>query len=398
MTPAEEKSSVRPEPLSDVMQAGWYYATENGMVGPLALEALAEAAIQGNIKPDSAVWHAEFGDEWRAASEVVELKKALRAASAAQLEELSRRKVVIEPLQTALSQAIKTVTAVLFKPGSVAAWLSLALCDMMASARMMAGINSTAAPPSIGGGATAAEAITALYEYLRAGVIAIFEPRFSYAWLLSIVIYGLFTSYVAAKGRLLLVGKTYMPDEPLALLWRRTLDRTSSLWRYCFLLDFLLNIAFFILLYKGFASDMGVGAGGGETLWSAPSFRWFASAFAVAAVFEFIRTAVYHFVEPLVFVLGVPVSDAVGMVMRALCVTRNAVARVTGFFALVAAFRLAYFVAVFLLAMVLPSPVVLPIAMLLMVPVDFLIRALGAHLVVVPAEGTSTGDELTRPS
>ena len=361
-------------------QAPWHYATAAGAtVGPITTEALAAAVASGDIAPDTAVWRAEYGDKWRAASTVPELIHAWLSAEAARVASVERDTVLaIDPPFHAFAESFRLVVATLFRPFSILAWLSLALCNLMASSRMMAGPGSSPTAIPIPPNATPAAAMAAVLDYLRAGVTALFEPHVSYIWIGTILIYGILTSYIAAKGRLLFVGKTFFPKEQLPLLWRRTIGRTGSLWRLYFILDVIFNLGFFWLLYRHFTTS--------DFAQSSAITPWFTCAMLLAVAVEAVRTAVFHFAEPLVFLLGIPVGTAARMAGRAIISTRGAIPRLIGFFAIIVACRIAYLGIVIIAATLLPPSILLPVAIVALLPVDFLIRTFGTRFLYVKCE------------
>lgn len=395
-----DADATQPEGPAIKADAPWHYATPaGGSVGPLTTEALAEAVASGGIAPDTAVWRAEYGDKWRAARTIPELLPAWIAAEAARVASAERDTVlVVAPPSRAFAEALGIVSSALFHPFSILAWLSLALCRLMASSRMVAGSGGGATPPAISADADPAAILPPLLDYLRQSVASIFTPRVSFGWIATIVLYGLFTSYIAAKGRLMLVGKAYFPREPLHQLWRRAIGRTASLWRLYFSLDATLNLLFYWLVFRFLAAANLVGpaapdASGlvdafGAAL-SSPAAIWLTAATLLVAAIELVRALAFHFAEPLVFLLGVPVGAASRMVRRAMRDTPGAAGRLVGFFAIILVCRAAYFALVLCAALILPSAMLLPVAVAALLPLDFLVRVFGTRFIVVKCPSPS---------
>ncbi|MBR0056881.1 MAG: DUF4339 domain-containing protein [Kiritimatiellae bacterium] len=372
-------------------QAIWYYATaDSGTVGPLTPEALSAAVASGAVAPDTAVWRAEFGNRWRAAATVPELLPAWRAAEAARVENAERSvSPSLASPGAALAEAFAGVRSLLFRPFRILAWVSLAFCNMMASSRMLAMPGGVATPPArIPADATAADQLAALLAYVRDSAASVFSPRLSVIWLATAAIYGLFTAYIAAKGRLLFVGRTYFPEEPLPALWRRTIGRTASLWRLCFLLDAAVNLALFLGLRRFFlASGLAdpattIDAEAAVAALSSGAARWLAASLGGIALLEIVRSLAFHFAEPAIFLLGIPVVSAARIFWRAVSAAPS---RFCGFIALVVLIRAVHLGAVFAAAAMLPQAALAAFALVSLLPVNFLVRSLSARILVLQA-------------
>lgn len=395
-TQSDAERPILPQPPREVADSGavWHYARSgSATVGPISTAALREAAVAGEIAPDTAVWHPDFGAEWRAAASIPDLIPAWRERERRRVAAVSATAVVetVAPLR-AFSAAIAFLFSRLFRSFSFLFWLTVALADLMASSRMFAGTGGESAFPAFAQGASpevfAAAAVTAVRDNLA----IVFEPRLSVAWLATVLIYGIFSSYIAAKGRLLFVARVCFPDEPLSLLWKRGIGRTASLWRFYFLLNVLLNVAFAWLLHR-FCRASGLSAAQGpldfDTIAAAfatPSAFLVPVALALFAVVEFVRSCAFHFVEPVVFSLGIPVSAAARLLRRNLPAS---LPRFAAFFAIVVAVRAAYFALVIATATLLPSSVLLPLAVLLLLPFDFLVRSFGISFISIKTGTTS---------
>lgn len=389
--PPDGERPVSPQPpgkVADAPAERWHYARSgSATVGPVSIGALREAVASGEIDPDTAVWHPDFGAEWRAAATIPDLLPAWRERERRRVASVSATAVVgtVQPLR-AFASAFAFVFGRLFRAFSFLFWLAVALADLMASSRMFSGTGGETALPALAQGARPADLAVAAVTDARDGLAAIFEPRISIVWLATVVIYGFFTSYIAAKGRLLFVAKACFPDEPLPLLWKRGIGRTASLWRFYFLLDVVLNIGFAWLLWR-FCRISGLAAAKGPLDFAAvsaafdtPAALLVSAALALFAAIEFVRTCAFHFIEPVVFTLGIPVSAAARLLRRNL---PSALPRFAAFFALVVAVRAAYFSLVLVVATLLPPAILLPVAVLILLPFDFLVRSFGISFIEI---------------
>lgn len=366
----------------------WYYAASDGStVGPLTLEALSNAVLTGDILSDTAVWTEGFGPQWRAARNVEELRPAWVRAERDRIEAVKRLPIAVHRPLEALGESLAVARSALFAPFSFLSWLSIAFCNLMACTRMLYGVDGMQG--AIAGQSTTYQQVFAAF---RDGVARLFEPGLSTAWLLTILIYGAMNAYIGTKGRLLFVGKALFPQEPIALLWRRGVGRTSSLWRLYYFLDISLNLGFYALIYR-FLSVSGLigGEASREAVAAAmggPAAKWAIAALALVLAVEFLRSAAFHFVEPVVFMFGIPVSSAARMVLAA--IPRNA-ARFLGFFGIVVLCRIAYAAIVLAGMVLLPFPVVAPVGLILLLPFDFLVRVLGTRFISVAKEARPGG-------
>lgn len=363
----------------------WHYANPGGStVGPLDIDELGGAVLDGRIEADTAIWTSDYGKNWRAASEVVELFPAFARAEKERVRVAASTEIHVVPPRTAFRNSVAVATSVLFRPFRFTTWISLAFCCLMASSRMLYGLGtpdiSGSAPVQLGTAAASDFAVA----WLLKGVKGLFEPHISASWLIAIVLYGLLTSYIAAKGRLVFVGKAYSPDETMAQLWRRGIGRTASLWRFYFTLDILLNIGFYALLYRfivasGLAEGEATRAAFSAAL-SSGNAIWVFLAIALVLTVEFIRACSFHFVEPLVFMLGVPVSRAAKMAAAKL--VENPLAFIA-FFGIVALCRIVYATLAIAGLVLLPVKLAFPVVLILLLPFDYLVRVFGTHFLTI---------------
>lgn len=372
---------------SDGGQGGgavWYYATSAGKPeGPMELAELRRAVLDGTVAPDTAVWREGYGQNWVAAAKIPELRKVWLEMEGARVKAVSTGRLTVKSPAAAFREALGAVTAALFRPFSFITWLSVAFCNMMASTRLMSGGGSAVQPAVLPAADGSKPDFTAVATAFRDGITALFEPRISLSWLANVLLYGLLLAYICAKGRLLLAGKAFSPREPISSLWRRSIGRTASLLRFYYVLDSILNLGFYSLVYAFFVkSGLHGGDVTGEALSSAfanpAAGRLLVLALALLAAVEFARSVAFHFFEPLVYSLGVPVSVAAKMVFRAAAGRAGAF---LGFFVIVIACRLAYAAAVLVALAILPARLLMPIGLILLLPFDFLIRVFGTKFI-----------------
>ena len=364
--------------------AVWYYATSAGKPeGPMELAALRQAVLDGTVAIDTAVWREGYGQNWVAAAKIPELREVWQEMERARIKAVSAGPLIVKSPAAAFREALGAVVAALFRPFSFITWVSIAFCNMMASTRLMSGGGAAVQPAVLPAADGAKPDFTAVATAFRDGITALFEPRISLSWLANVLLYGLLLAYICAKGRLLLVGKAFSPRDTIPSLWRRGIGRTASLLRLYYVLDCFLNFGFYSLVYAFFVkSGLHEGAVTGEALSSAfadpANGRLLVLALILLAAVEFARSVSFHFLEPLVHSLGVPVSVAARMVFRTIAGRAGAF---LGFFAIVIACRLTYAAAVIVALSILPARLLMPLGLILLLPFDFLIRVFGTRFI-----------------
>ena len=362
----------------------WYYASADGKsVGPMDFAALRQAVLGGSVVADTAVWRESFGSKWVAAAKVPELRPVWMEMERDRVRAVSALPLTVRPPLVAFREALGVTSAALFRPFTFIAWISLAFCNMMASTRLMSGAGAAIQPAAISATEDSGTNLVAFATSFRDGIVALFEPSVSLAWQANILLYGLLVAFICAKGRLLFVGKAFSPREPIPSIWRKGLGRTASLVRLYYILDCILNFGFHALIYAFFIkSGLHDGDVTREALSAAfataAAEKYLSLAVLLLATVEFIRSASFHFVEPLVFSLGVPVKVAAKMVLHAAVSRFGAF---VGFFAIVIGCRIAYAATVILAMSVLPARLLLPLGLILLLPFDFLIRVLGTRFI-----------------
>ncbi len=368
--------------------AAWYFTPSGAnAIGPVGIDEVRAAVLDGRIAPDTAVWNPSYGQEWRAAGLVAELAGTWR--------EMERRRVAgiaataaigTNPPRQAFAESARLVAAYLLHPFSIGAWLSLALCNLMAASRMVVGSGdgpvawlATTSDGMSSPGAFAA----AIFRYLRSCANEMFDPQMRVSWLAPALVYGIFTAYICARGHMLLAGKAIFPEEGLGDLWRRGAGRISTLVRLYFSLDLILNFGFFLLVRQFLdaggmlrgdlaPADLKAALGNGAAL------RWLVGAALLVGASEFARAFAFHFAEPLVFLWGIPVSTALRLSAGA--ALRQPV-RFAAFFTIVIASRAAYLAIAVFAALMLPPAAMLPAAVIILLPFDFLIRVFGTRFI-----------------
>ena len=368
-------------------EAIWYYTISGSeTIGPVPLEKLREAVRDGRIVGDTAVWTSSFGTSWRRASSIAELKGAWAEVEAARIRAVSSQKLLAAPVGETVATALRYAGQVLFHPFSPLLWLSIAFCQMLASSRMVAGvIDQNALLAGIKPDTDLPTLLGLFAGLLRDGLVRVFEPRLSASWVLLVVISCALVAYLCAKGRLMLIGKAYAPREPLPVTWRRTLGRTKSLALFYATMDCLFNFSLYTCLFRffvaaGFVEEPQIDPNAlrAAALSPGPS-SWIAAAIGMVLSIEFVRSFCYHFVEPLVYRLAVPVSTGFAMALRA--ASRNPW-RFVAYYAFVVAFRVVYLLAAFVLARI--AGATLPLLLLgvfLLLPLDYFFRVAGAFFI-----------------
>ena len=364
--------------------APWYYTVSGSeTIGPVPLERLREAVRDGRVVGDTAVWTPSFGQTWRRADSVAALRDAWVEVEAARVRAVSQQELRAAPLGETVAAALRHAGQAFFRPFSPLLWLSIALCQMLASSRMVAGVIDQHALLAGIKPDTDLPGLVGLFAgCLRTGLVRVFEPRVSASWVFLVILSCSLVAYLCAKGRLLLLGKAYAPREPLAAAWRRTFGRTKSLALFYASMDCLLNFALYTCLFRFFlAANFAEGpriapdALRAAILAPGPS-RWLAAATGVVLAIEFVRSFCYHFVEPLVSRFAVPVPTGFAMALRA--ASRDPW-RFVAYYAFVIAFRAAYLLVAFVLVRILGASFALVLFdMLLLLPLDYFFRVAGA--------------------
>ena len=145
----------------------------------------------------------------------------------------------------------------------------------------------------------------------------------------------------------------------------------------------ILNFGFFLLVRQFLdaggmlrgdlaPADLKAALGNGAAL------RWLVGAALLVGASEFARAFAFHFAEPLVFLWGIPVSTALRLSAGA--ALRQPV-RFAAFFTIVIASRAAYLAIAVFAALMLPPAAMLPAAVIILLPFDFLIRVFGTRFI-----------------
>lgn len=319
-------------------------------VGPVDLTEVCRLVAEGKISAATAVWHRSFGQTWRRADSVNELRGAFAAQESARCKAVSKTLLETSSVSEAVSASFKHAIDVLFRCSSISIWLCLVFCMWMASASALVNVaDSKVLSDSLKAGATFQ---TAIAESIRIGLEHVFLPRLSIMWVTLVIGYSLLASYVSAKGRLLLVHKVFQPSDTLVMSWRRTIGRTTSLTIFYAALDSILNFTLATCLYKFFTSA-GFGSGtpitfqnAFEALSESGPLTAIVTGAATFAIVKIVRSFAFHFVEPIIYRFALPVTAAFTMAFRSLISNPGAFIKYYGF---VIVFRVAYLIAAVLL-------------------------------------------------
>ena len=326
--------------------SNWYYTLSGSeTTGPVDLGELARLVSEGKITGATAVWHASFGQQWRRADSVPELRRAFAGAESARCKVVSRTPFETVPVLGAVREAFRQTVAVLLRRPSFLLWIGLAFCTWMASANALVNVADTKTLfDMMGKGANLA---VSLAESTRIGLEKVFLPKVSGAWIALVLMYSMITAYVCVKGRLMLLHKVYSPGDPIGHSWRHTVGKTRSLSLFYMLVESAVNFDLATCLYHffvsaGFGKD---GVGTAQALLDAlrrpESAKWLVLGLALFLVLKFVRSFAFHFVEPLVYRFSLPVFSAFAMALRNAGANPGAFLR---YYLFVFAFRAAYYV------------------------------------------------------
>lgn len=382
----------------------WFYTPSGAeTVGPVDIEEIANRIADGTIVGDTAVWTKEFGSEWKRADSVSELRFAWKRLENSRVESLSQTPLSFNKLAVSILASYKYVSALLFRSRRFMVWLSLIFCTWMASANAIVNV----ADPKVFFDEMARHsnhwgaAVTSLCE----GLSKLFVPTISLQWVFIVVLFSLITVYVRVKGRLMLLFYSFSPIETLGLAWRRTIGRSRSLLIFYTLLECIINFTIATCLYHffyvgGFLDNPSLHTRDGllAALSNPESAKWIIYLVVIFLFVSFVKSFSFHFVEPNIALINVPVATAFRMACVAF--SRN-FSRLISFYLFVLVFRFFYILFVLLLlfiasilmpilhlspsAMVSGIPLILGVILgrFLLLPLDLFFRVVGTRFLTL---------------
>ncbi len=362
--------------------AKWFYTPDGTQtVGPVSIDELSKAVLDGRIVAATAVWTQAFGREWKRADSVGELRGAWIAAEEARIAAVTATRPATVPVATAVARSLDFCVRALFRPFSLAVWLGIALCCVMTNLlQFPLAFDSKAYAEQLRTAANFGSILDALVLGVCAPLKNCFTPYVSPAWVVSVILGSALASYLYSVGTLAFLAKATNPRVRFLIASRATRGRLWTLTLFYTAVDSVAALWCSSLHYRFFL------AGGfyGET---APTFAnyvanfanpaariWGVAALAFVVVWLLVRVFAFHFAEPLVFRLAIPMPTALGMALG--MAVRN-FGRVAAYLAFLVAMWLAVFVAMVVVSMFIHIAIALPLVLLAALFVKFFVRVLG---------------------
>ena len=371
--------------------AKWFYALDGSKtVGPVSTADLSKAVLDGRITGATAVWTQAFGREWKRADSVGELRGAWIALEEARIAAVTSVKPATVPVATAVARSLAFCVRALFRPFSIGVWLGIALCWTMTNLLQFPLVfDSKSYAEHLRVAAGFGDVLDALVVSVCAPLRNCFAPRVSPAWVVSILLGSALASYLYSVGALVFLAKAFNPRVRFILasratrgrLWTMTLfytavDSVSALWCSSLHYRFFLAGGFYGETAPTFANYL--------ANFSNPDARvWGVATIAFVLAWLLMRVFSFHFAEPLVFRLSIPMPMALGM---ALGVAARNFLRVVGYMLFLLAAWLAVFCAMVLVSAFLPIAIALPLVVVAAVFVKYFIRVLATQFLVATGE------------
>ncbi len=303
----------------------WHYVRKGITFGPVDTPALVRLASSRDIRPDTPVWNASFGSDWRPAGAVPELAAAFSAppsdisgpATPATLPPpFPETDAAPSPL-AAFRSAWAWARQALLRPYRFFQWLLLWIAFWLATTGGTVAVLDSQTlfneAPRVRG---AIDLVPLFVKALHKGVESIFDPATFGSWLLLFAFFSFATCYFRARGRLMLVHFADHPRDPLSSAWRRARPGLWPLVIFHFILD-LLKAAIVLACVRRFADALPAQT---ETMSAKALLRalpadnamllWLSAGVVALAAIALIRSATYHFAEPLVYRFGMRTRHA----------------------------------------------------------------------------------------
>lgn len=333
----------------------WFYTPSGAeTVGPVDIEEISNRIADGTIVGDTAVWTKAFGNEWKRADSVSELNFAWRKLESSRIENLARTPLTFNALPVAIWAAYRYASGLLFRSRRFMVWVSLIFCTWMATAQAL--VNVADVNVFLEKMAAHADYWNAIIASLCTGLSKIFVPMVSPQWVIVVIIFSLITVYVRVKGRLMFVYYAISPFETIGSAWQRTVGRTRSLLIFYTLLECIVNFTLATCLYHflyvgGFLDDSSLYSRDGviAALSNPSAVKWLVYLIAIFLFISFIKSFAFHFVEPIIALLNLPVVMALKMTFQ---VFSKNFAKLISYYLFVLVFRLCYLIFVIFLLLV----------------------------------------------
>lgn len=369
----------------------WFYTPSGAeTVGPVDIDEIANRIADGTIVGETAVWTKAFGNEWKRADSIYELRFAWKKLESSRVETVSQIPLAIHSLGEAVHASYRYVCALLFKSRRFSLWISLIFCVWMATATALVNVVDVEAFwEKMAGGSNY---LSALVVGLSEGLSKIFIPKISLQWVFVVVVFSLITVYVRVKGRLMFVFFAFSPLESLGRAWQKTVGRTRSLLIFYTLLECIVNFTIATCLYHflyvgGFldnpsqqTADKVIAA-----LLNLESAKWLIYGTSIFLVVSFVKSFAFHFVEPNIAIFNVPVTTAFRM--ATLAFAKNS-GKFLSYYLFVLVFRLLYslfvLILLFVTSIIIPLFNLSPSAMIGGLPMFFLVIA--GRFLLLPAD------------
>ena len=329
----------------------WYCIVNGAQRGPMSTDELQQLVRSGVVKPQDYVWNESFGDQWRRAQDVAELRTLPAPAPIVTIDPFAAPPSLapetpaanLTPLTgvpgnrpgslLAIQQAWNSMVAMLFHNASFARWMGMAFCVWLS----IAGMNE----PNLAGdallrqiqpdpmslksrieGCTTPDQMMSVYvevldqmtEKARELVTPARVATAGLIWLLLLAI----TCWVRARGTFMVMHRWHYPDDTLAQSWAAGRGLSQSLFLFklglgvimCVLtagIGFALQVSFFGPLLQGAALDSAL---------TTRAFLLILGLSVVLTAWLTVAVLVNHFVVPIMYWRRVGVMEAWRVVME----------------------------------------------------------------------------------
>jgi hypothetical protein len=219
----------------------WFCLINGEQLGPMCQEELEVLLRKGTLKSDDYVWNASFGETWKLAKDVPELRATPPPAAATQAEVVYAQPVFKTRLigvpgkrplfALAVSQAWAHMAQTLFKPFNLALWFSIGLGFWLA----FLGVPNFAGPSLTNAEAEKMQAqlqaqITANPNAIAESLLHVYKTllnraldRTALEWVavgMLTLIFALIMGWLNARGVFMVLHRWHHPNDTISRSWK----------------------------------------------------------------------------------------------------------------------------------------------------------------------------------
>lgn len=295
------------DPWKDADGKIWHYATGAGAtVGPVTAKDLADLAERGEISCDTALWNPSFGNQWRAASSVRELGKALEQSKRRSFESAADG-MALGKVKDAFLCALSATVGALFRRFNPGYWLSLVFLFYLSSLSAISVVRIDTADFMAEGSRGMAALAAAIAQNAR----NMPGEMLSLPAAILVLFNCLVVAFIVSRAGLMICYKVGFRSIPFFGLWHRVSSFARGLALFRMALAILSNVFLGIGLYhaaleygKSPSADMAA------LLASILSSKPVLACGAGYAALLLCSSLSYHFIEPVMARFSVPFSLA----------------------------------------------------------------------------------------